>query len=129
MDKYLEILPGKLLNRGYFLNNEYIKGVGIAFKYDDMLCVLKILCDNNISVLGGDVYYLESGLIEFGNGLDNWYTNYNEDERYDSYIERSLSDTKKYLDDTKLNDNFLYTAVVANEIDFYKLKKQLYTND
>ena len=56
-EDYVNIVPQDLLERGIRLREEY--GIyGIAWRFDDVMEVLKIARDRDMLIIGGDVYRL-----------------------------------------------------------------------
>ena len=56
-EDYVNIVPQDLLERGIRLREEY--GIyGIAWRFDDVMEVLKIARDRDMLIVGGDVYRL-----------------------------------------------------------------------
>ncbi|WP_298099396.1 Imm40 family immunity protein [uncultured Campylobacter sp.] len=56
-EDYVNIVPQDLLERGIRLREEY--GIyGIAWRFDDVMEVLKITRDKGMIIVGGDVYRL-----------------------------------------------------------------------
>src|SRR5574344_2470147 len=67
----------------------------IAFTKENALLMAKIIRQENIPILGGDVYFLNNGQIEAA--LDNWSCDKTADETLRDYTERSYRDTIDYI--------------------------------
>ena len=82
-EDYVNIVPQDLLERGIRLREEY--GIyGIAWRFDDVMEVLKITKSKDMVILGGDVYRL-SGYKPIITG-DGWYTNKGDDDAFEVAI-------------------------------------------
>ena len=71
-EDYVNIVPQDLLERGIRLREEY--GIyAIAWRFDDVMEVLKIARDRDMLIVGGDVYRLSGNepIITY----DGWSTN------------------------------------------------------
>lgn len=101
---YVNILPEKLLNKGFFLR-ECIGVYEIGWKYSDIMEVLIIIKENKMIVLGGDVYELNNNEITIT--YDNWSFSGND------FI-KSFEKAIEYIDNYHKNngDNFIYSVVV-----------------
>ena len=82
-EDYVNIVPQDLLERGIRLREEY--GIyDIAWRFDDVMEVLKIAKSKDMVILGGDVYRL-SGNKPIITG-DGWYTNKGDDDAFEVAI-------------------------------------------
>ena len=82
-EDYVNIVPQDLLERGIRLREE-LGFYEIAWKFDDVMEVLKITRDKGMIILGGDVYRL-SGNKPIITG-DGWYTNKGDDDAFEVAI-------------------------------------------
>ena len=83
-EDYVNIVPQDLLERGIRLREE-LGFYEIAWKFDDVMEVLKITKSKDMVILGGDVYHL-SGNKPIITG-DGWYTNKGDDDAFEVAIE------------------------------------------
>ena len=82
-EDYVNIVPQDLLERGIRLREE-LGFYEIAWKFDDVMEVLKITKSKDMVILGGDVYRL-SGNKPIITG-DGWYTNKGDDDAFEVAI-------------------------------------------
>lgn len=103
---FINILPQALLNRGIFLR-EKIGVYEIGWKFDDVIKVLDVIKEKEMTVLGGDVYELNGGEIIIT--YDSWSFS-------GSNFIKSFEKASEYINNYYKNngDNFIYTLVVAN---------------
>lgn len=83
-EDYVNIVPQDLLERGIRLREEY--GIyDIAWKFDDVIEVLKIARDRDMLIAGGDVYRLSGNepIITY----DNWYTEEEDGDAFEVAIQ------------------------------------------
>ena len=83
-EDYVNIVPQDLLERGIRLREEY--GIyDIAWRFDDVMKVLKITRGKGMIILGGDVYRLSGNepIITY----DNWYTKEEDDDAFEMAIQ------------------------------------------
>ena len=83
-EDYVNIVPQDLLERGIHLR-EKLGSYYIAWKFDDVMEVLKITRDKGMIILGGDVYRLSGNkpIITY----DNWYTEEEDDDAFEVAIQ------------------------------------------
>lgn len=103
---FINILPQVLLNRGIFLR-EKIGVYEVGQKFDDVIKVLDIIKEKEMTVLGGDVYELNGGEIIIT--YDSWSFS-------GSNFIKSFEKASEYINNYYKNngDDFIYTLVVAN---------------
>ena len=83
-EDYVNIVPQDLLERGIRLREEY--GIyGIAWRFDDVMEVLKITRGKGMIILGGEVYRLSGNKPIIT--CDSWYTNKGDDDAFELAIE------------------------------------------
>ena len=82
-EDYVNIVPQDLVERGIRLREE-LGFYEIAWKFDDVMEVLKITKSKDMVILGGDVYRL-SGNKPIITG-DGWYTNKGDDDAFEVAI-------------------------------------------
>ena len=82
-EDYVNIVPQDLLERGIRLREE-LGFYEIAWKFDDVMEVLKITKSKDMVILAGDVYRL-SGNKPIITG-DGWYTNKGDDDAFEVAI-------------------------------------------
>ena len=82
-EDYVNIVPQDLLQRGIRLREE-LGFYDIAWRFDDVMEVLKITKSKDMVILGGDVYRL-SGNKPIITG-DGWYTNKGDDDAFEVAI-------------------------------------------
>ena len=105
-EDFVNIVPQDLLERGINLR-EKLGFYEIAWKFDDVMEVLKITRDKGMIILGGDVYRLS------GNELiityDGWSTNRGVNNAFEVAIE--------YITNyrAKNGDDFAYCPVISPE--------------
>ena len=83
-EDYVNIVPQDLLERGIRLREEY--GIyGIAWKFDDVIEVLKITRDRDMLIVGGDVYRLSDNkpIITY----DSWSIKSEDDKAFEVAIQ------------------------------------------
>ncbi len=83
-EDYVNIVPQDLLERGIRLREEY--GIyDIAWRFDDVMEVLKITRDKGMIIVGGDVYRLSGNkpIITY----DYWGTKAEDDNAFEVAIE------------------------------------------
>ena len=83
-EDYVNIVPQDLLERGIRLREEY--GIyDIAWRFDDVMEVLKITRDKGMIILGGDVYRLSGNepIITY----DSWSIKSEDDDAFEVAIE------------------------------------------
>lgn len=83
-EDYVNIVPQDLLERGIRLR-EKLGSYYIAWKFDDVMEVLKIARDRDILIVGGDVYRLSGNkpIITY----DSWDTEEEDDNAFEVAIE------------------------------------------
>ena len=103
---FINILPQALLSRGIFLR-EKIGVYEIGWEFDDIVKVLDIIKEKEMTVLGGDVYELNGDEIIIT--YDSWSFS-------GSNFIKSFEKASKYINNYYKNngDDFIYTLVVAN---------------
>ena len=103
---FINILPQALLNRGIFLR-ERIGVYEIGWKFDDVIKVLDIIKEKEMTVLGGDVYELNGDEIIIT--YDSWSFS-------GSNFIKSFEKANKYINNYYENngDDFIYTLIVSN---------------
>ena len=101
---FINILPQALLNRGIFLR-ERIGVCEVGWKFDDIVKVLDIIKEKEMTVLGGDVYELNGGEIIIT--YDSWSFS-------GSNFIKSFEKASKYINNYYKNNggNFIYSLVV-----------------
>lgn len=70
---FKEFLPKNVYNNAVSLKKLGINGQ--AWIWSDALKVINYLCDNNIIILGGDVYKVSNNILK--TTCDNWFYNIN----------------------------------------------------
>ena len=103
-EDYVNIVPQDLLERGIRLREE-LGFYEIAWKFDDVMEVLKITKSKDMVILGGDVYRL-SGNKPIITG-DGWYTNKGDDDAFEVAIEYIT----KYR--ARNRDDFIYYPAIG----------------
>ena len=103
-EDYVNIVPQDLLERGIRLREEY--GIdGIAWKFDDVIEVLKITRDRDMLIVGGDVYRLSDNkpIITY----DSWSIKSEDDDAFEVAIE--------YITNYRARngDDFAYCPVIS----------------
>lgn len=103
---FINILPQALLNRGIFLR-ERIGVCEVGWKFDDIVKVLDIIKEKEMTVLDGDVYELNGDEIIIT--YDSWSFS-------GSNFIKSFEKASEYINNYYKNngDDFIYTLVVAN---------------
>ena len=83
-EDFVNIVPQDLLERGINLR-EKLGFYEIAWKFDDVMEVLKITRDKGMIILGGDVYRLSGNepIITY----DGWSTNEGDDNAFEVAIQ------------------------------------------
>ena len=83
-EDYVNIVPQDLLERG-IRPREKLGSYYIAWRFDDVMEVLKITRGKGMIILGGDVYRLSGNepIITY----DNWYTEEEDDDAFELAIE------------------------------------------
>ena len=101
---FINILPQSLLSRGIFLRDK-IGVYEIDWKFDDVIKVLDIIKEKEMTVLGGDVYGLNG--YEVIITYDSWSFS-------GSNFIKSFEKAIEYIDNYHKNnrDNFIYSLVV-----------------
>ena len=101
---FMNILPQALLNRGIFLR-ERIGVYEVGWKFDDVIKVLDIIKEKEMTVLGGDVYELNGDEIIIT--YDSWSFS-------GSNFIKSFEKASKYINNYYKNNggNFIYSLVV-----------------
>ena len=103
-EDYVNIVPQDLLERGIRLREEY--GIyGIAWRFDDVMEVLKIARDRDMLIVGGDVYRLSGNkaIITY----DCWDTKAEDDDAFELAI--------KYITNYRARngDDFAYCPTIC----------------
>ena len=103
-EDYVNIVPLDLLERGINLR-EKLGFYEIAWRFDDVMEVLKITRGKGMIILGGDVYRLSGNepIITY----DNWYTEEEDDDAFEVAIE--------YITNYRARngDDFAYCPVIS----------------
>ena len=101
---FINILPQSLLSRGIFLR-EKIGVYEIGWKFDDVIKVLDVIKEKEMTVLGGDVYGLNG--YEVIITYDSWSFS-------GSNFIKSFEKASKYINNYYENNggNFIYSLVV-----------------
>ena len=103
-EDYVNIVPQDLLERGIRLREE-LGFYEIAWKFDDVMEVLKITKSKDMVILGGDVYRLSGNKpIIIGDG---WYTNKGDDDAFEVAI-RYITNYR-----ARNGDDFAYCPVIS----------------
>ncbi len=74
-----------------------IVGYAIGFTKENALLIAKKIRQENIPILGGDVYSLDNGDIRSTQGFYNWDCEKGDNETLRQYIERSYQTTIDYI--------------------------------
>jgi hypothetical protein len=74
-----------------------IVGYAIGFTKENALLIAKEIRQENIPILGGDVYSLDNGDIRSTQGFYNWDCEKGDNETLRQYIERSYQTTIDYI--------------------------------
>ena len=87
---------------------------GLSWKKSDILNVLDYLENNNIAILGGDVYICSDKYLS--RTYDSWYLN-QDSLPWEDYIKKSHDITKSYIENyNKRNgDNYAYSLVIEQK--------------
>ena len=103
-EDYVNIVPQDLLERGIRLREE-LGFYEIAWKFDDVMEVLKIARDRDMLIAGGDVYRLSGNkpIITY----DGWCTN----EGNDNAFEVAIQYITKYR--ARNGDDFVYYPAIG----------------
>ena len=103
---FINILPQALLNMGIFLRDK-IGVYEIGWKFDDVIKVLDVIKEKEMTVLGGDVYELNGDEIIIT--YDSWSFS-------GSNFIKSFEKASKYINNYYKNngDDFIYTLIVSN---------------
>ena len=103
-EDYVNIVPQDLLQRGIRLREE-LGFYEIAWRFDDVMEVLKIARDRDMLIVGGDVYRLSGNkpIITY----DCWCTNKGDDNAFEVAIEYIT----KYR--ARNGDDFAYCPVIC----------------
>ena len=83
-EDFVNIVPQDLLERGINLR-EKLGFYEIAWKFDDVMEVLKITRGKGMIILGGEVYRLSGNKPIIT--CDSWYTNKGDDDAFEVAIE------------------------------------------
>ena len=103
-EDYVNIVPQDLLERGIRLR-EKLGSYYIAWKFDDVMEVLKITRDKGMIILGGEVYRLSGNKPIIT--CNSWYTN----EGNDNAFEVAIEYITKYR--ARNGDDFAYCPVIS----------------
>jgi len=103
---FMNILPQSLLSRGIFLRDK-IGVYEIGWKFDDVVKVLDVIKEKEMTVLGGDVYGLNG--YEVIITYDSWSFS-------GSNFIKSFEKASEYINNYYKNngDNFIYALIVSN---------------
>ena len=105
-EDFVNIVPQDLLERGINLR-EKLGFYEIAWKFDDVMEVLKITRGKGMIILVGDVYRLSGNkpIITY----DNWYTEEEDDDAFEVAIE--------YITNYRARngDDFIYYPAIGPE--------------
>ena len=103
-EDFVNIVPQDLLERGINLR-EKLGFYEIAWKFDDVMEVLKITRGKGMIIVGIDVYRLNGNepIITY----DNWYT----EEKYDDAFEVAIEYITNYR--ARNGDNFAYCPAIG----------------
>jgi hypothetical protein len=93
-----------LKQHGYDLRSIGVKGAALMQAH--ALKAIEILENQNIPILGGDVFVLKEKKIDFS--YDNWYCDEEDFDNYEEYIRMSWETARKYIKLFKENDNEIY---------------------
>lgn len=98
------LLPNSLIDKGIHLDkhlgiNEY------AWRYSEIIDVINLVSENNLKILGGDVYFFYKDTIRVT--YDNWFVSSKSQEE-------SISYSLKYINEYHNNngDDYIYSIVV-----------------
>lgn len=98
------LLPNSLIDNGIHLDkhlgiNEY------AWRYSEIIDVINFVSENNLKILGGDVYFFDKDIIRVT--YDNWFVPSKSQED-------SISYSLKYINEYHNNngDDYIYSIVV-----------------
>ena len=105
-EDFVNIVPQDLLERGINLREE-LGFYEIAWKFDDVMEVLKIARDKGMIILGGEVYRLSGNKPIIT--CNSWYTN----EGNDNAFEVAIEYITKYR--ARNGDDFAYCPVISPE--------------
>ena len=103
-EDYVNIVPQDLLERGIRLR-EKLGSYYIAWRFDDVMEVLKIARDKGMIILGGEVYRLSGNKPIIT--CNSWYTN----EGNDNAFEVAIEYITKYR--ARNGDDFAYCPVIC----------------
>ena len=103
-EDYVNIVPQDLLERGINLR-EKLGFYEIAWKFDNVMEVLKIARDKGMIILGGEVYRLSGNKPIIT--CDSWYTN----EGNDNAFEVAIEYITKYR--ARNGDDFIYYPAIG----------------
>ena len=92
-----------------------------AFSKEQALHIISIFAEKHIPILGGDVYYLNNGLITDSN--DSWYCNRNTGETEQEFAERSCLVAKKHIESYPENDIAKNLFCIVTEADVLEYMK------
>lgn len=94
MNDKTNILDNYLNTLGYDLESVGVKGKALYKK--DALAFIDLIRENEIAILGGDVFFLKlNGEITMT--FDNWFCNRENKEGYSVYVQRSVDVAVKYI--------------------------------
>ena len=103
-EDYVNIVPQDLLERGIRLR-EKLGSYYIAWRFDDVMEVLKIARDKGMIILGGEVYRLSGNKPIIT--CNSWYTN----EGNDNAFEVAIEYITKYR--ARNGDDFVYYPAIG----------------
>ncbi|MDO4774450.1 MAG: Imm40 family immunity protein [Aerococcaceae bacterium] len=102
-----QILPRKLFEKSHYLYEQF--GVSeYAWTYEDILSICLIIQQENLIILGGDVYAYANGTIQ--STYDSWC--YEGESSQDSVV-KTIEYMNRYVE--RNGENFLFVLVVRNQ--------------
>ncbi len=109
-----KILPKEIIQKGYLTENDEI-----AFYAKEIFQILEIFQNNNIAVLGGNVFVKINNVVKYSSGYENWCSDPLFNESFKDFQKTSLKITKDYVNKLFLKSNdYLYSLVVIDETKF-----------
>ncbi len=112
-------VPQELVDLGVQLDKQYIS-VELAWTYENVLKLIHILHQNQIGILGGDVYEKINDKVEIT--YDNWYLNW-ENGSWNEYVLASASTSVNYIKKYQENNpgkEFLFVVVLCKSEEAHK---------
>ncbi len=108
-----EILPKEIIQKGFITETN-----DIAFYAKEIFQIIEILKNNNIAILGGNVFVKIDNVIKYSSDSGNWHCDMMLNESFKDFQKKSLKTTINYLNNLSRKDDYLYNLIPIEESEF-----------